>query len=157
MIERDWNHPSIFLWGVRINESQDCHDFYKRNQPHCQGTGSTAQTGGVRYMEHSELLEDVYTMNDFIHSGGEQILRDPEAGDRPNEYVPYMVCEFNGHMFPTKRFDQEERLMEHALRHLRVQDRAARIPILQPPLAGVPLTTTPILNLAQGIASATTA
>jgi beta-galactosidase len=30
MVERDWNHPSIILWGVRINESQDDHDFYTR-------------------------------------------------------------------------------------------------------------------------------
>ena len=28
MIERDWNHPSIIIWGVRINESRDDHDFY---------------------------------------------------------------------------------------------------------------------------------
>ena len=28
MIRRDWNHPSIILWGVRINESRDDHDFY---------------------------------------------------------------------------------------------------------------------------------
>jgi beta-galactosidase len=30
MIRRDWNHPSIVLWGVRINESSDDHDFYTR-------------------------------------------------------------------------------------------------------------------------------
>ncbi len=30
MIGRDWNHPSIILWGVRINESRDNHDFYTR-------------------------------------------------------------------------------------------------------------------------------
>src|SRR6516225_5087838 len=30
MIERDWNHPSIVLWGVRINESKDDHGFYAR-------------------------------------------------------------------------------------------------------------------------------
>ena len=30
MIRRDWNHPSIILWGVRINESRDDHDFYTR-------------------------------------------------------------------------------------------------------------------------------
>ena len=28
MIRRDWNHPSIILWGVRINESGDNHDLY---------------------------------------------------------------------------------------------------------------------------------
>ncbi|WP_246359092.1 glycoside hydrolase family 2 TIM barrel-domain containing protein [Paenibacillus phytorum] len=27
MIQRDWNHPSIVLWGIRINESQGDHDF----------------------------------------------------------------------------------------------------------------------------------
>src|SRR5438105_1978370 len=30
MIRRDWNHPAIILWGVRINESKDDHDFYTR-------------------------------------------------------------------------------------------------------------------------------
>ena len=28
MIQRDWNHPSIIIWGVRINKSLDDHDFY---------------------------------------------------------------------------------------------------------------------------------
>ncbi len=32
MIRRDWNHPSIILWGVRINESKDDHDFYTAHQ-----------------------------------------------------------------------------------------------------------------------------
>jgi beta-galactosidase len=40
-------------------------------------------------------------------------------------FVPYLVTEFNGHMYPTKRFDQEERQQEHALRHARVQNAAA--------------------------------
>ena len=30
MIRRDWNHPSIVLWGVRINESADNREFYTR-------------------------------------------------------------------------------------------------------------------------------
>ena len=128
MIERDWNHPSIFLWGVRINESLDNHDFYKETNRIARELDPTRQTGGVRYLEKSEFLEDVYTMNDFIHSGGEIRLRDPRQVTGTEEYVPYMVCEFNGHMYPTKRFDQEERVVEHAMRHLRVQDAAARDP-----------------------------
>ena len=30
MIKRDWNHPAVILWGVRVNESPDDHDFYTR-------------------------------------------------------------------------------------------------------------------------------
>jgi beta-galactosidase len=30
MVRRDWNRPSVILWGVRINESPDNHDFYVR-------------------------------------------------------------------------------------------------------------------------------
>lgn len=128
MIQRDWNHPSIFMWGVRINESQDCHDFYKETNRIARELDPTRQTAGVRYLEGSDFLEDVYTMNDFIHSGGEQVLRDPKQVTKTQDYVPYIVTEFNGHMYPTKRFDGEERVIEHALRHLRVQNHAALDP-----------------------------
>ncbi len=124
MIERDWNHPSIFLWGVRINESPDDHDFYTKTNKIAHQLDDTRQTGGVRYIRNSELLEDVYTMNDFIHRGEADILRDQRANTGLDYDVPYLVTEFNGHMYPTKRFDQEERLMEHALRHLKVHNRA---------------------------------
>ncbi len=130
MIIRDRNRPSVIIWGVRINESQDDHNFYTRTNSLARELDPTRQTGGVRYIENSELLEDVYTMNDFVHSGNtepERILRTPEkvtklkkGGKCP---VPYLVTEYNGHMYPTKRFDNEERTREHALRHLRVIDR----------------------------------
>lgn len=128
MIERDWNHPSIFLWGVRINESPDDDDFYTETNRIARELDPTRQTGGVRFIENSKFLEDVYTMNDFIHSGGKEVLRDQKTVTGLDENVPYMVCEFNGHMYPTKRFDQEERLVEHALRHLRVHNAAALDP-----------------------------
>jgi beta-galactosidase len=70
MIERDWNHPSIIIWGVRINESQDDHDFYVETNALARSLDTTRQTGGVRYITESELLEDVYTMNDFILGRG---------------------------------------------------------------------------------------
>lgn len=113
MIERDCNHPSIILWGVRINESQDNEAFYTATNALAHRLDPTRQTGGVRYFLDSQFLEDVFTYNDFSNTVVEP------------KHTPHLVTEFNGHMFPTKSWDQEERLIEHALRHARIQDRAA--------------------------------
>src|SRR5260370_22725226 len=45
MIRRDWNHPSIILWGVRINESKDDHELYVRTNALAHALDSTRQTG----------------------------------------------------------------------------------------------------------------
>ena len=124
MIERDWNHPSIVLWGVRINESPDDDGFYAETNRLAKQLDPTRQTGGVRDVIGSNLLEDVYTFNDFIHDGERKPLRNQQEVTRLPYNVPYMVTEFNGHMFPTKRFDQEERQMEHSLRFLRILNAA---------------------------------
>ncbi len=113
MIRRDWNHPSIILWGVRINESRDNHDFYVRTNQLAHSLDESRQTGGIRYLYNSELLEDVFTMNDF----GFPL--------RPPNHPLYLNTEFNGHMFPTKSFDQVERVAEHTLRHARVHNQLA--------------------------------
>lgn len=47
MIRRDWNHPSIILWGVRINEASDDHDFYLRTNELAHALDPTRQTGGI--------------------------------------------------------------------------------------------------------------
>ena len=78
MITRDWNHPSIVLWGVRINEIQDNHDFYVETNRVARELDPTRQTGGVRFITESEMLEDVYTMNDFI-LGNEELRWQPPA------------------------------------------------------------------------------
>lgn len=122
MIMRDWNHPSIILWGVRINESGDDDELYSATNELARSLDSTRQTGGVRCIVDSNMLEDVYTMNDFIHDGEKGPLRRQQETTGLDHDVPYMVTEYNGHMYPTKRFDQEERQMEHSLRHLRVQN-----------------------------------
>lgn len=124
MIERDYNHPSIITWGVRINESGDDHELYTATNKLARSLDDTRPTSGVRCMERSEFLEDIYTMNDFIHDGSENILRTRERCTGSEKPVPYMVTEFCGHIYPTKKFDQEERLVEHALRHGRVQSMA---------------------------------
>lgn len=120
MILRDRNHPSIILWGVRINESADCQEFYENTNKIAHELDNTRQTGGVRNFKNSLLLEDVYTYNDFLHNGSNAALEIPSRVTKTN--APYLVTEHNGHMFPTKRFDNEARRLEHALRHMRVLD-----------------------------------
>ncbi len=121
MIERDRNHPSIVLWGVRINESPDDDPFYMKTNAHAMALDPTRQRGGVRNFGKSHLFEDVYTYNDFSHFGDNRGIEKKEkiAGN-----VPYLVTEFNGHMYPTKRFDDEIHRVNHLKRHLRVLDDA---------------------------------
>jgi beta-galactosidase len=113
MIRRDWHHPSIILWGVRINESGDNHDLYTRTNALAHSLDDSRPTGGVRNRYGSERLEDVFTMNDF----GFPL--------RPPNHPLYLNTEFNGHMYPTKRNDNVERLREHTHRHARVHNQLA--------------------------------
>ncbi len=115
------NHPSIILWGVRINESQDDDEFYTRTNQLARELDPVRQTGGVRYLQNSRLLEDVYTYNDFIHQGNNPGLS-PKKEVTSVKEAPYLVSEFNGHMYPTKTFDDEAHRLEHALRHATVLD-----------------------------------
>lgn len=116
MVERDWNHPSIVLWGVRINESRDNHDFYTRTNAMAHALDPGRQTGGIRYFQESEFLEDVFTMNDFGFP-----LKKPN-------HPRYLNTEFVGHTFPTKTIDSKERLQEFVVRHARVHDQLASDP-----------------------------
>ena len=116
MIRRDWNHPSIVLWGVRINESKDDHDFYLKTNQLAHALDSTRQTGGIRNFQASEFLEDVFTVNDF----GFPL--------RPPNHPRYLNTEFVGHTFPTRTTDDNERQREHTLRHARIHDQLASDP-----------------------------
>lgn len=116
MIRRDWNRPSVVLWGVRINESLDDHDFYTRTNAIAHALDTSRQTGGIRYFQESEFLEDVFTMNDF----GFPL--------KPPCHPRYLNTEFVGHTFPTKTTDDDERQREHTLRHARIHNQLASNP-----------------------------
>jgi len=147
MVVQYRNHPSIILWGVRVNESQDYDEMYARSNAMAHALDGQRATTGVRYFEHSSLLEDVYSYNDFSFSGGNgPALRKKKdvitaakkkTGEKAeykkyrlqaangrklidNRKKAYLVSEFNGHMFPTKSFDDEEHRYEHARRHAAV-------------------------------------
>lgn len=125
MIVQFRNHPSIMIWGVRINESQDDDAFYEKTNAIAHALDDSRQTGGVRNFKNSHLLEDVYTYNEFVHDG-------IKPGCEPKKKVTsdmkkgYLITEYNGHMYPTKAFDWEEKRLEHALRHVRVLDAVGK-------------------------------
>ena len=118
------NHPSIILWGVRINESVDDEEFYERTNAAAHILDPTRQTGGVRCYKKGTFQEDVFTYNDFSHKGN-------NAGVEKKSHVTsdknkaYLITEYNGHMYPTKAFDDEDQKLNHALRHANVLEDAA--------------------------------
>ncbi len=119
MIRQNINHPSIIIWGVRINESVDDEDFYARTNAMAHAEDPDRPTGGVRCYKKGIFQEDVFTYNDFSHSGGNAGVA-KKSSITPDNGKPYLITEYNGHMFPTKAFDCEDHRSEHMLRHARV-------------------------------------
>ena len=117
------NHPSVILWGVRINESQDDNDFYIKTNAVAHALDPSRATSGVRFIKQSHLYEDVYSYNDFSHTGKNAGV-EPKKAVTPDVTKALLISENNGHMFPTKAFDTWQRRQEHALRHTRVQNDA---------------------------------
>lgn len=123
MIKQNRHHPSIVLWGVRINESEDNDLLYERTNKRAHELDATRQTMGVRNFGGSHLLEDVYAYNDYSHSGDNYGLITPNKITGDNA-VPYLVTEHTGHMYPTRSEANIGRLREQALRHTKVVSSA---------------------------------
>ncbi len=117
------NHPSIVLWGVRINESQDDDAFYTRTNEIAHRLDPSRPTSGVRYLLKSSLLEDVYAYNDFSHTGNNPGCR-KKKDVTTDMNKALLISEANGHMFPTKSFDKWSLRQDHALRHATVMNAA---------------------------------
>ena len=116
MIRRDWNHPSI-ICGVFASTSRRTTTTFIRGPMRWRMRWTRQrQTGGIRNFAKSELLEDVFTINDFGFP-----LREPN-------HPLYLNTEFVGHTFPTKTTDDDERQREHTLRHARIHNQLASDP-----------------------------
>ncbi|MCX5775158.1 MAG: hypothetical protein NTV44_02200 [Firmicutes bacterium] len=126
MIRRDFNHPSVICEGVRVNESPDDHELYTLTNKMFHDYDPSRPTGGVRNFKHSELLEDVYTYNDFHHNGPNEGLEKPSKVHPKGS--PYLITEYNGHMYPTKSTDNESMRVEQAFRHLNVLESVFKYP-----------------------------
>ena len=127
MITVEYNHPSIFIWSIRINESNDDDEFYTRTNDLAKSLDTSRATTGVRCIKNSNLIEDVYTYNDFEHFSHpvknyrEVVLLNQQKVTGLTYKVPYLVSEYCGHVFPIKSFDCEEKQMRHVQIHAAVQ------------------------------------
>ena len=117
------NHPSVVLWGVRINESRDNDKLYTETNALAHFLDPSRQTSGVRYLQKSSFLEDVYAYNDFKPFDYDAPVR-KKAEVVPDLSRGYLISEHSGHMFPTKSFDPWSKRQMHALRHARTLDAA---------------------------------
>jgi beta-galactosidase len=96
MVLRDRNHPSIVIWGVRVNESRNDQPLYQRTTEIAKsldGTRATSgsMTPGSRKNWQSEWHEDVFAYDDY-HSAP-----DGSVGiDAPVPAVPYLLAEAVG-------------------------------------------------------------
>lgn len=128
MITTQYNHPSIFIWSIRINESDDDDEFYTKSNEIAHSIDTSRPTTGVRCIKNSNLIEDVYAFNDFILGTREYkhyreiVLMNQQAVTGLPYKVPYIVTEYSGHVYPVKPFDGEERQLRHAQIHARVQN-----------------------------------
>jgi beta-galactosidase len=113
MVMRDRHHPSIVLWGVRINESGDNRTFYTRTNDLARQLDPSRPTGGVRNFKGSEFLEDVYTFNDFSGTAEDASV------------LPWLITESVGHTAPHRSWDPEQVQTGTMRVHLNVQNTAA--------------------------------
>jgi|GEM_PF-270760 len=133
MVRRDRNHPSIVIWGVRVNESKNYPELYERTTAAAKALDDSRPTSGsMTSRSENGWDEDVFAFDDY-HSA-------PDGGvgiEPPLKNVPYMLAEAVGQFsyqakkgFNNKyrRAGELELQTNQALYHAQAHDRAAAFP-----------------------------
>ena len=134
MVSRDRNHPSVVIWGVRINESRNDPELYRRTREVARSLDDSRPTSGSMTPSsmrnwRAEWHQDVFAFDDY-HSApdGSVGIREPLPG------VPYILAETVGQFNYSqgKNFNAQYRRtadaalqQAQALRHAQAHDRAA--------------------------------
>lgn len=132
MIRRDRNHPSIVIWGVRVNESHNFPDLYERTRAAAYQLDGTRPTSGSMTRRTTENWhQDVFSYDDY-HSApdGSVGIYEPVPG------VPYMLSETVGQFsYGSKGFHNIYRRAGdiklqplQAIYHAEAHDRAGAFP-----------------------------
>jgi len=110
MIVRDRNHPSIFTFAVRINESADNDAFYTQTNALARGLDPSRLTSGVRKSNGTaaSFLEDIWCQNFLVPTGTPSLL-------------PWITTETVGHGYPTHSWSPPDSLYGLILAHANEQ------------------------------------
>ena len=135
MIRRDRHHPSIIVWGTRVNESANDPELYTRTSGLAQRLDPTRQTSGsmtpssrADWKEHWH--EDVFAFDDYHTAPDGTVGIDPALPG-----VPYMLAEAVGqYSYGTaknflrryRRAGIPEEQNAQAVLHAQAHDRAAQ-------------------------------
>jgi beta-galactosidase len=133
MVRRDRNHPSIIVWGVRINESQNDPELYRRTRALARSLDDSRATSGTMTSHSTEDWgQDVFAYDDY-HAAPDHTV----GIAAPLPGVPYMVAECVGQFNyrSGKNFDRKYRRAgdpveqsDQALFHAQAHSKAAENP-----------------------------
>lgn len=93
MVRRNRNRPSVVTWGVRINESRNVPELYKRTRDLAKSLDDSRQTTGAMLGRHygtEDFHQDLFSYNDYRKTEAGAALRPP----RPD--IPFLVTEAIG-------------------------------------------------------------
>ena len=130
MVLGHFNHPSIVIWGTRLNETADDDDFYREIARLCKEMDPTRPTTGVRWQKNSTLFEDIYSYNDYTQlsntepTKGEFMLQTQQQVTGLPYKVPYLISEHTGPLLCTKPGDSAMHQERFALYHAMVLSKA---------------------------------